>query len=82
MLSNISSKYHHKYYLLQWIRVIMACVHSGIPFLYLQEGQTVLYTACAYYHLEIVKMLLEYGAQVNKVNSVSDFNLLYEYSKQ
>ena len=79
MLSNTSSKYHHKYYLIQWICVIiMARVHSGIPFFYLQNGLTILYIACSYNHLEIVKMLLEYGAQVNKANNVSDFNLLYE----
>ena len=60
----------------------MACVHSGIPFFYLQNGLTILYIACGLNRLEIVKMLLEYGAQVNKANNVSDFNLLCEYSKQ
>ena len=50
----------------------MACVHSGIPFFYLQKGQTILYIASGLNHLEIVKMLLEYGAQVNKANNVSD----------
>ena len=63
-----------QYYLLQWICVIiMACV---IPLFYLQVGQTVLYLACGLNHLEIVKVLLEYGAQVNKPNNVSEFNLL------
>ena len=42
----------------------------------LQNGQTILYISCAYNHLEVVKVLLEYGAQVNKVNNVSEFNLL------
>ena len=56
----------------------MARVHSGIPFFCLQNGLTILYFACGLNYLEAVEVLLEYGAQVNKMNNVSDFNLLYE----
>ena len=46
---------------------------AGIPshHLALQEGITSLYSACNRGDMETVKLLLEYGAQVNQANNVS-----------
>ena len=50
------------------------CIHCIIFITYhlvLQEGQTVLYWASEAGSMETVKILLEYGAQVNQANNVS-----------
>lgn len=40
---------------------------SYVLYLFLeQQGYTALYLACQYGHIQVVKVLLQYGAQVNK----------------
>ena len=52
----------------------IGCIHCIIFIMYhlvLQAGETVLYWASRTGSMETVKILLEYGAQVNQANNVS-----------
>lgn len=47
-----------------------------IIILFLQNGESALHAACMFDHVDIVKMLLSYGADANLKNSVIyDFNI-------
>ena len=54
--------------------ILIGCIHCIIFITYhlvLQAGQTVLYCASGAGSMETVKILLEYGAQVNQALNVS-----------